>query len=150
MNAILSIVVAGFIGGVVMQVWVQLLHKVGFTSLNLIRYLGCIPTGKKTGVLNYIAGTAIHFAISLFDGFTYSIALKLLWGNTGFIPGLLFGIIHANGSGLAIVLFDYINPCVRSNAIAPIKLYAHGYGITAIITFMTSILAYGATTGALL
>jgi hypothetical protein len=147
MSTIVSILWAGIIGGTVMQLWVLLLYRIGFTSLNLIRYLGCIVTGTTDGTLNFIAGTAIHFAISLFDAFVYTFVLNFVWGHTGIIEGLIFSIVHANGSGLAIPLADYINPCVRSGAIPPIKLYARGYGAAATITFMSSIVLYGAFTG---
>jgi hypothetical protein len=150
MNHFLSILWAGVIGGIVMQVWVQFLYRIGFTSLNLIRYLGCVVIGKQTGPLNYLAGTLLHFIISIIDAFTYMFMLHFIWGHTGAIPGFLFGILHANGSGFAIIIFDFISPCVRAGSMPPIKLYARGYGITATIAFMSSILLYGLFTGAFL
>lgn len=132
----------GVISGMIMGVVAMILNKIKFTSLDLIRYFGGLLTGKASGSVNFVSGFVFHLVVAGCLGLVYEFLIGRLHVSRELHIAVFFGFVHAFISGSSLPLFDKINPCVAQGLIKPMKYFASGYGITAVITFIACHVLY--------
>lgn len=144
-----NVIWAGTYGGIAMAIWAMSMRMMGFTSMNMVAYEGCLITKKSSGSETFIAGILMHFILSIIIAFAYFYILKIFMVS-GWMYGLLLGFVHWFIAGMMLPLMDKMNHCVQAGIIAPMKLYVSGYGISGILTFLVGHLIYGIFVGVFL
>lgn len=137
-----NIILAGIYGGIAIAVWAMVMRMMGFTTMNIVSYAGCLITKKSSGSETFIVGMLMHFTLSIVIAFLYFYIFKNL-AVSGWIYGLLAGFVHWFIAGMMLPVMDKMNHCVQTGLIGPMKLYASGYGINGILIFLIGHLIYG-------
>ena len=141
-----TILVAGMVGGVAMELTAILLHLAGLKRSSMVAYEGCMLTGTSSGAASYIAGLAMHLTLSILIAFIYGWAFQIIWGRGGWLYGLIVSLPHWFIGGLAVALFDRFSGCVKNGTAEPLGVFA-SHSRTSFFTFLIGHLAYGAAVG---
>ncbi len=141
-------VLAGLAGGLAMELSAVLLRLLGFGRHSMVSYEGCMLTGRVSGARSYLAGMAMHLALSVLIAFAYAWAFESLWGGAGWLRGLATALPHWAAGGLVVPAFDRASGCVRRGAVEALRPFAAA-SRPAFLAFLVGHLAYGATAGAL-
>ena len=115
---------AGVAGGVAMEFAAILLHMIGFSRSSMVSYEGCMLTGKHSGAGSYMAGIAMHLALSVLIAFAYTWAFAAFWGQGGRSYGLMLAVPHWAAGGLVVPLMDRFSGCVQRRLVELLKLFA--------------------------
>lgn len=146
MNITISIF-AGLLGGIAMTLWFMFMNVIGFTTLDFDAYNGCLLTGEKDSDKSFIVSLMMHAVCSVAIAFIYAWFMQTLWGYTSPYIGLVLALPHWAISGLSITIFDSIDSCVSNKKLIPMGIFASGYGISGMITFLIGHLIYGFVVG---
>ena len=145
----LSVTWAGLAGGVAMELSSGVLRLAGLGRGSMVTYEGCMLAGKASGAGSYLAGAAMHLALSVLIAFAYAWGFLVLWGKAGWLYGLTLAVPHWAAGGLVAPLMDRVSGCVKNGAVQPLGIFASG-SRAAFLTFLLGHLVYGAVVGALL
>lgn len=139
----LCIAKAGLLAGIVMALVAMALKALKFTKLDLTQYVGCILTGKASGMANMLAGVGVHVVMSIVFAFVYvwiaahfNMAMSIMTGAT-------IGAVHTLIGGLFFPFMDRLNSCVKSGKLKPMKMFAQGYDISGTATYALVHVVYG-------
>jgi|GEM_PF-1290067 len=139
---------AGAAGGLAMEASALLLGALGLGRHGMVGYEGCMLTGRVSGAGSYLAGMAMHLALSVLIAFAYAWSFESVWGGAGWERGLATALPHWAAGGVVVPLFDRASGCVRRGAVPALGPFASG-SRSAFLIFLVGHLAYGATVGAL-
>ena len=139
---------AGLWGGLAMEASAVLLRLLGFGRHSMVRFEGCMLTGRETGAGSYAAGMVMHLALSVLIALAYAWSFEFVWGRADWVTGIATAVPHWIAGGLVVPLFDRLSDCVRRGAVRPLKAFAGG-SRNAFLTFLIGHLTYGATVGAI-
>ncbi len=137
---------AGIAGGAGMEVFALAVYLAANSRMSMVRYWGCMLTGKNSGAATYLAGWMIHLVLSVLIGFAYAWAFEAIWQKAGWQYGLLLAAAHWAIGGLVFPVMDRFSVCVRRGIIPPLKLYATG-DRSSFLIFLVGHLIYGAVIG---
>jgi hypothetical protein len=133
------------ISGMTMSAVAMALGMVGFTTLDLGTYLGCLLTGEKSGLISFVAGLAAHLIASVVIAYFYLQAMTYFNMPLSLKTACILGLMNTFCSGIMIKAIDMIHPCVASKKLQGIGLFASGYGMPGIITYALIHLVFAAT-----
>ena len=141
-----SAILAGVAGGLAMEASAILLRLLGFGHHSMDSYEGCMLTGRESGAGSYLAGMAMHLALSVLIAFAYAWSFETFWGGSGWLRGLMIAVPHWLAGGLVVPLFDRASGCVRRGTVEALGPFASG-NHRAFSAFLIGHLVYGATVG---
>ena len=139
---------AGVAGGLAMELSAASSRLAGFGRMSMVSYEGCMLTGKSSGAGSYLAGMAMHLALSVLIAFAYAWAFEAIWAEAAWLYGLALAVPHWVIGGLIVPLFDRLSGCVRRGVVKPLKPFASGERSAAFV-FLVGHLTYGAAVGLL-
>ena len=125
-----------------------LIRLLGFGRNSMVSYEGCMLTGRLSGAGSYLAGMAMHLALSVLIAFIYAWWFEAAWGGAGWLRGLATALPHWAAGGLVVPLFDRASGCVGRGVVEALRPFATG-SRNAFFAFLAGHLAYGITVGAL-
>ena len=143
-----SAVLAGLAGGLAMELSAVLMRLLGFGRHSMVSYEGCMLTGRVSGAGSYLAGIAMHLALSVLIALIYAWSFEAVWGGAGWLRGLATALPHWAAGGLVVPLFDRASGCVGRGVVERLGPFATG-SPAAFFAFLIGHLVYGTTVGAL-
>ena len=146
MISISNVIWAGAAGGLAMEASALLIYLLGFGRNSMVSYEGCMLTGRKTGVVSYLAGMLMHLLLSVLIAFAYAWSFEFVWREADWLRGLATALPHWFIGGLVVPIFDRFSGCVTRGAIQPLKVFASN-SRNAFFTFLIGHLSYGTTVG---
>ncbi len=153
--SVLAALAGGFVGTLVLTTVLRAASEFRLTRIDLPFLLGTALTADR--VRAKAIGYALHFVFGLVFALAYY-AVFLVIGESGFLLGALFGLVHAlfAGSALVNILLPLVHPRMGSAASAaqsqpllePPGFLLLNYGASTPAVTVAVHLAYGAIVGA--
>ncbi len=145
-----KVIVAGLVAGVIMQIGAMVLNAIGFTKLNIPRYLACLVC-SGWGAGPFAIATGIHLVISIGFAALYAWAFNYFGYGPSWYTGMWFGLVHDLIVGpFVLPVIDMVNQGVKNRTVVPLGIFTTGYGYTGTATFLIGHLIYGAIVGYIL
>jgi hypothetical protein len=138
---------AGVVGGVAMTVMMTLARMMGMVDVNMAMYQGCMITKKDHGAGTWIAGFLMHLMISALIALAYAWAFEAIWGEAGWLYGMINAVVHWLIGGMVLPMFDSMNPCVGDGRMKGFGAYGKAHGAMMVVGFFMGHLLYGAIVG---
>lgn len=139
----LCIIKAGMLAGIIMSAVAMMLNMLKITSLDITKYVGCMMTGQSSGMTSMIAGLAVHSFMSVLFAFVYAWVADQLNMAMSLQTGLILGFAHGVVGGMMTPVVDSMNGCIKAGKVKAMKMFASGYGTSAIATYFVIHVAYG-------
>jgi hypothetical protein len=136
---------AGFLGAVVMTVFMIVLRTLGLTSMNLEAMLGSMVTSIPD-FGSWGLGFLIHLIAGGLFGIVYGFLMESL-RRTGWSVGVGIAVVHTVLSGLAMPLIGAMHPLVRTGQMPAPGMFASALGGTGVVLFIALHLLFGAIVG---
>lgn len=136
------IALQGIISGLIMGTFAMTMNMLKVTSLNLTEYMGCLITGKKSGPASFIAGFGAHIVASALIAMIYINIIIHFQLSMDLKTTLLLAAGHTVIAGIMMSMMDTFNPCVSTNKIRAMQLFALGHGNNGMIIYIAAHFLY--------
>lgn len=144
----------GFIGTLVLTTALRTANELGFTRLDLPFLLGTAFTGDRARAKSI--GYLLHLAAGQLFALVYY-AIFVATDTAGWLPGMLFGLLHGVVSATALVnvLLPAVHPRMgstlsaanTSSLLEPPGFLMRNYGAGSAVATLLAHIAYGACVG---
>jgi len=137
----------GFMSGALMSMFAMVMHKIGFSRMNMVAYLGGLLTKKSSGIISFMMGMFTHFMLSVLVAYMYFFALTYFWSAITWQHGMTLALGHWVASGALLPCVDAVNSAVKTQQVSALGYFAQDYGMGAVITFFIGHVIYGTSIG---
>lgn len=132
---LIQIIKYSIVSAITMSLAAMALQMSGFTKLDMGTYLGCLLTGKNSGMKSFVLSLLGHFFAAIFIAYLYVQAMTLFDLSLSLKTACILGLANTFFSGIFVKGLDMVNPCVEAKKMQGMGFFASGYGINGIISY---------------